>query len=132
MWSKPSKCVAFNIKGLLLIITVKQPKFLNKLKPLFDAYTGPYKDKHHYWTGLLLLVRIGLFIIFSTNTSGDPAINLLAIVIAVICLFVYLTMFGGVYKIWLLNLLEYSSLLNLVILIVYCNALRNINQSNTR
>ena len=44
---------------------------VNKLKPLFDAYTGPYKDKHHYWTDLLL-IHIGLFIMFSTNMSGDP------------------------------------------------------------
>lgn len=79
---------------------------------LIYNYTGPYKDKHRYWTGLLLVVRIGPFIVFSTNTSGDPAINLLAIIIAIICLFVYLAMFGGVYKIWLLNLLEYSLLLN--------------------
>ena len=46
---------------------------------------------------------------------GDPAINLL---VGIICLFVYLVMFGGVYKIWLLNVLEYFLLLNLVILSV--------------
>ena len=55
---------------------------------------------------------------FSTNTSGDPAINLLAIIIGIICLFVYLAIFGGIYKIWLLNILEYSFLLNLGILSV--------------
>ena len=27
--------------------------WVNKLKPLIDAYTGPYKDKHRYWTCLL-------------------------------------------------------------------------------
>ena len=128
----PYTLILFSIQWLQVFSHYKPFRWVNKLKPLFDAYTGPYKDKHRYWTGLLLLMRIGLFIVLSTNTSGDPAINLLAIVMAVIFLFVYLAMFGGVYKIWLLNLLEYSSLLNLVILIVYCNALRNINQSNTR
>ena len=59
--------------------------WVKKLKPLFDAYTGPYKDRHRYWTGLLLLVRIALFLMFSVNVSGDPAINLLVILIAVLC-----------------------------------------------
>ena len=31
--------------------------WIHKLKPFFDAYIGPYKDRHHYWTGMLLLVR---------------------------------------------------------------------------
>ena len=90
--------------------------WINKFKPLFDAYTGPYKDKHRYWTGLLLLVRIVLFIVFSTNTSGDSTINLFAVIVVVMCLFAYLAIFGGTYKNWLLNILEYSSLLNLAIL----------------
>ena len=25
--------------------------WVKRLKPLFDAYTGPHKDKHRYWTG---------------------------------------------------------------------------------
>ena len=29
-----------------------------KLKPLFDAYNGPYEDKHRVWTALLLYIRI--------------------------------------------------------------------------
>ena len=114
----PYTFIIFGIQWLQIFSHYKLFRWVNKLKPLFDAYTGPYKDKHRYWTGLLLLVRIGLFIVFSTNTSGDPAINLLAIIIVIICLFAYLAIFGGVYKTWLLNLLEYSSLLNLVILSV--------------
>ena len=39
-------------------------------------------------------------------------------------------MFGGVYKIWLLNLLEYSSLLNLVILSVAILYTTSTNQTN--
>ena len=52
--------------------------WVQKLKPLLDAYTGPYKGKHSYWTGLLLLVRIVLFLIFSMNIYGRVDINLLA------------------------------------------------------
>ena len=87
--------------------------WVQKLKPLFDTYTGPYKDRHRYWTGLLLLVRIVLFLIFSLNTRGDANINLLAIIITVLFLLVYIVLTGGVYRRWSLNVIEYSFFLNL-------------------
>ena len=90
--------------------------WVQKLKPLIDAYTGPYKDKHRYWTGLLLLVRIVLFLTFSLNTRGSPEINLLAIIATVLLLFMQLAVAGGVYKTLSLNIIEYSSFLNLGIL----------------
>ena len=90
--------------------------WVKKLKPLFDAYTGPYKDKHRYWTGLLLLVRIALFLIFSMNTHGSADINLLAIIVTVLLLFMHLALASGVYKIWYLNAIEYSFFLNLGVL----------------
>ena len=46
-----------------------------KLKPFIDAYTGPYKDKHRYWTGLLLIVRILLTTVFSFTTGNISKIN---------------------------------------------------------
>ena len=89
---------------------------MKKLKPLFDAYTGPYKDKHRYWTGLLLLVRIVLFLIFSMNIHGSSDINLLAIILTVLLLFMHAILVGSVYKTWHLNIIEYSFFLNLGIL----------------
>ena len=112
----PYTLALFGIQWLQPISHHKPLFWVNRLKPLFDAYTGPYKDKHRYWTGLLLLMRIILFCIFSANNTGDPAINLLVIVIVIVCLFVYLGLLGGVYKYWPLNLLEYVFFLNLVIL----------------
>ena len=112
----PYTIILFSIQWLQMFSHYKLFHWVNKFKPLFDAYTGPYKDKHRYWTGLLLLVRIVLFIVFSTNTSGDSTINLFAVIVVVMCLFAYLAIFGGTYKNWLLNILEYSSLLNLTIL----------------
>ena len=90
--------------------------WVKKLKPLFDAYIGPYKDKHRYWTGLLLLVRIILFLIFSLNILGSANINLLAIIVTVLLLFTHLSVSGGVYKTWHLNIIEYSFFLNLGVL----------------
>ena len=87
-----------------------------KLQPLFDAYTGPYKIKHRYWTGLLLLVRVFLYLIFSINTLGDPAINLLSTVIVVTCLLAYTSLVGGVYKVLWIHFLETAFFLNSAIL----------------
>ena len=104
--------------------------WIGKFKPLFDAYTGPYKDKHRYWTGLLLLVRAVLFLIFSVNVFGDPAINLLVIILAILLLFVQLAFHGGIYKATHLNALEYSFLLNIGVLssITLYNQLANKDQ----
>ena len=52
--------------------------WVQRLKPFFDAYTGPYRINHRYWTGLLLLVRTPLLIIFSVNLI-DPTIRMLCI-----------------------------------------------------
>ena len=49
--------------------------WVHRQMPLFDAYTGPYKHKHRYWTGLLLLTRILFILIFSLNISNNPSVN---------------------------------------------------------
>ena len=54
---------------------------VDKLKPLFDAYSGPYQDKYCFWTGFLLLVRNILYLVFVFNTLGDPSLNLLVVIL---------------------------------------------------
>ena len=88
-----------------------------KLKPLFDAYTGPYKDRYQFWTGFLLVVRTVLFLIF---TLGNPGLNLTAISATSTCL----AFAPAVYKKVWLTLLEYFLLLNLGVTSVatfYCH-----------
>ena len=80
--------------------------WVRKLKPLFDAYTGPYKDRYGFWTGFLLIIRTILFLIF---TLGNPGLNLAAISITSTCL----AFSPAVYKKVWLTVLEYSLLLNL-------------------
>ena len=87
--------------------------WVRRLKPLFDAYTGPYKDKHRYWPGLLLVVRVVLFLVFSVNVFGDPAINLLTIIVTTFCILFFSITFGGIYRNSVLNFIEYSFFLNL-------------------
>ena len=114
--SSPLTATLLCIIWLQKISHIKILVWIAKLQPLFDAYTGPYKIKHRYWTGLLLLVRVCLFFVFSLNTLDDPIINLLAIVICMFSLFAYLSIIGGVYKLWWINLIETVFIMNLGIL----------------
>jgi len=50
-----------------------------RVKPFLDAYHAPYKNKHRYWTGLLLCLRCALLLVFAFNTQADPSLSLLAI-----------------------------------------------------
>ena len=75
--------------------------WVKELYPLFDAYATPYKGKHHYWTGLLLLARAGLFVVYSANTTHNPTVDLLTNVIVMSALLAYLAVCGGVYRHWL-------------------------------
>ena len=92
-----------------------------KLKPLIDAYTGPYKDKYRFWTGLLLIVRLILTPVFSYTTNTMPQINnyIIAFISAVA---LYLS--RSVYRHNVLNALEafyFLSLGILTLLNIYCN-----------
>ena len=91
----------------------------HRVLPFLDAYHAPYTDKHRYWTGLMLLVRCVLFLLFAFNALGDPSINILAIgsVTVVLLIVSALGLFGSrVYKTWCLNVLELSFIANLSIL----------------
>ena len=76
--------VPFNVI-LLFTRTLSKLKFINKFKPLLDAYQGPYKNKYYYWTGLQLLIRATLFGL----SSLDRNINL-------ILSGIFLGIFGGI------------------------------------
>jgi len=89
-----------------------------KLKPLFDAYVGPCKDKHCYWVGLLLLVRAILLIISAVNPQNTPKVNLLAIGGTTLGLLAYTATVGKVYRKSYVSFLENSFLLNLGVLVL--------------
>lgn len=111
--SLPYTMLLFSIQWLQRFTHRRGLRWVTRLLPIFDAYTGPYKIKHRYWTGLLLLVRIFLFLVFSLNVAGDPTINHLATIITILCLLIYSAHVGGVYRNWVLNLLENIFHLNL-------------------
>ena len=84
-----------------------------KLKPFIDAYTGPYKDKYRYWTGLLLIVRLLLTTVFSYTTGTVPQINNYIIVV-ITAVLLYLS--RGVYRDRRLDMLEAFYLINLFVM----------------
>ena len=101
LWS----CLQYK-KGRCRCLTVRW-------KPLFDAYVGPYKDRYRFWTGLLLLCRNVLFLVFAFNALGNPDLNLLAIGLLSNCLLMFGWGTGGVYRLQPLSILESSFFLNL-------------------
>ena len=90
-----------------------------RVLPFLEAYHAPYTDKHRYWTGLMLLDRCALFLLFAFNALGDPSVNLLAIgCVTAILPIVYALLGNRIYKTWYLNALELSFIINLCVLAI--------------
>ena len=88
-----------------------------RLKAFMDSYHAPYKPKHRYWPGLLLMLRFALLIVFSVNPQQNTNINLLAILVGTGFLVAWGWVSGGVYRNWCLDALESSFALNMIILV---------------
>ena len=79
-------------------------RWVNNLKPVFDAYAGPYKDRYRMWTGLLLVIRTVLIILFSLNITGSPDFNHMVTFIVSLALLWFST--RGIYRKWPCDYLE--------------------------
>ena len=98
---------------LLRFITHRHPK----VSHFFEVYHVPYITKYRYWTGLLLVVRVLLYLVFALNTSGDPGVNLIAIITMTSGLLSLLKgQFGQIYKNLAIDLLETACYLNIILL----------------
>ena len=83
-----------------------------KMKPLFDAYTGPNKINCRFWTGLLLLFRILLFVTF-TSPFADADSKLSLILATCVIVQTLAWSFRGVYENIYTEVLNSVFLLNL-------------------
>ena len=94
-------------------------RWVNKLKPLLDAYTCPHiiKPNCRFWNGFLLLVRAVLYCLFTTDTRNAHH-QVLTLGINIACLVILATAFafGGVYTKPHLNLLSSSYVVNMAVL----------------
>ena len=101
------------IQWLLKISHYRIFFWVQKLKPFLDAYTGPYKINHRYWTGVLLIARVVLLVMFSVNRESSQAVNLLVIIIISFALILWLYFVQWIYITPVTNVLEVLSLCNL-------------------
>ena len=101
-----------------------------RFKPLIDAYTGPFKDKYRFWTGLCLIVRLILTVVFSFTTTLQSKLNNYIIILTVSAMSMF-----RVYKDKRLNVLESLSFVNLmclsVVVILFTESYHDIVSINT-
>ena len=92
----------------------------HKLSSFVNTYHTPYTAKHRYWPGLLLLVRVIVYLIAAFGASSDQPITLLSTVVIMCCLLFYKTHLGiRVYRNWLLNAMESFVYFNITIFAVF-------------
>ena len=86
-----------------------------KFHSFISTYHTPHTAKHRYWTGMLLLIRVIVYLISAFSASVDPRIALLATIVTISCLLTYKAMFMiRVYKNWVLNVFESYVYFNIV------------------
>ena len=90
-------------------------KIIARYKPVYDAYYGPLRDKHHYWFGVLLVAQGLLLVISSLTLSQVPFVNLLVLLGVVLVLLCYLNHIKT-YKHRSVTVLETSFFINIAIL----------------
>ena len=98
------------------------------MKPFFDAYGGPYKDKCRFWTGFLLLVRVILALVVSLDTEVTISLDVLTSILFVIISMYFLL--KGIYQYLPLACLEMSFFLSLMFM-AYVNV-QTYKASNSR
>ena len=104
------------VPWLKRIAKFKPQCWINRWKPFYDAYYGPLNDKHHYWVGLLLIIRGIFLVVFFTTSATAPNINILTMILTPSVLLLTTSYLGNVYKNKLLSLLENSFFVNMIFL----------------
>ena len=112
----PYTTVLLTLQWLRRKSYLKLLRWINRWKPFFDAYFGQLKPEHHYWVGLLLLVRVVLLVLFAATSAVVPRINILAIAVLGPSLFIYTSLRGLMYKSICLSIFEGSFIVNLTVL----------------
>lgn len=108
------------------IVRFNESKYLKwsrnqKLSLFVETYHIPYTPMNRYWTGLLLLVRVVLYIASTANVSGDPKLNLLIIgsgIVGVLLLMKLVSAFSPIYMKWPIEYVEVISYVNLILLCI--------------
>ena len=90
-----------------------------RIKSFIDTYTVPYNPLHQYWTGMFLMLRCMLFLVFVTNAFRNSSATLMAVTTSLLVVIFLTRVFTGrIYKNWYVDILEGLFLLNLGVLSV--------------
>ena len=93
-----------------------------KIQTFIGTYQIPYTPKHRYWTGLLLIGRIVLYLVAVVNTSNSPTIALTAIIFIICCIIGLRLLFtngSNLYRKWPVDVLETFIYLNILFLATF-------------
>ena len=85
----PYTLVLFSVQWLRKMSHLKLLKWVPKFNPIYNAHFAPLKDKHHYWFGVLLLVRGVLLVILTLTYTVYPKINYIVLLITASLLLFY-------------------------------------------
>ena len=94
---------------LLRLQNIKVFKWMSyqKLCHFIEPYHAPYAFKYRYWTGLLLLIRVVLYMVSAINVEGDPRVTLVANLFVIGSLLLMKGVFEKwIYKKWPIDILE--------------------------
>ena len=98
-------------------------KLSNMPLPLYNAHYASLHNKHKYWLGLMLFVRIALLITFTTADNLAPKLNPFVLLFVATVLLVYIAS-NSIYNDRYVQVLEAVSLGNLILIsggITYAN-----------
>ena len=90
-----------------------------RIKSFIDTYTVAYNPGYQYWTGIFLMLRCVIFLVFATSVFRNSSATLMAVITSLLAITSLAPGWSGrIYKSWGVDILEDSFLLNLGILSV--------------
>ena len=105
-------------------------KWLINFKPILDAYYAPFCKNTRYWVGFLLVVRTSLRISYSALIKTDNTIFLVIICFVFIGIALIPWVQNQRYEKKIVNVLEGSFILNIIVLIILSIIVTNVAQED--
>ena len=112
--------VTYSVLLFLWQIIVRLPnwKFVGwirnpKMSSFIETYHAPYTARYRYWTGLLLFIRVVVYLTTALNTSGDFQVPLLITAVSVGGLLLLISV--NIYKKKPVSVLEMVNLSNILV-----------------
>jgi hypothetical protein len=90
-----------------------------RIQIFVETYNTPYTPRYRYWTGLLLIGRIVLYLVAAANISNSPTIALTAVTFIVCCIIGLRAIGSSLYRKWPLDVFETFFYLNILLLATF-------------